>query len=352
MIGDPSGKDKERQLIPEDELAENVARIETQLRKFLDLEGDNAAVILNNNDWFSEVRFLDFLRDTGKHLTVSYMLSKESVKRRLESGISYTEFSYQVLQAEDYWHLFKNHKCTMQMGGSDQWGNITAGIELVRRKEGKEVYGFTCPLLTRTDGSKFGKSEGRNIWLHEEMTSPYEFYQFWLNATDEEAARYTRVFSLKDQAQIEALETKHATAPHERALQHSLARELTSRVHSAETCELAEKATEILFGKATKETLVSISEEDLLSIFAGVDQVKIARSLLEGELKVLDFLADSTQIFPSKGEARRMIEGGGVSINKEKIANQDDAIGTKDLLSDKYLLVQRGKKHYTLVILE
>jgi len=349
-IGDPSGKDEERQLKDEAELEANLAANKKQLEKFLDFsKGGNGAELVDNYDWFKEFKYIDFLRDVGKHFPVSYMMAKDSVKNRLEKGISFTEFNYQVLQSYDYLWLYKNKGCTFQMGGSDQWGNMTAGAELIRRKANGEAWALTCPLITKADGSKFGKSESGNIWLDPEMTTPYQFYQFWMNASDEEAGKYIRIFTQLTKEEIEALEAEHAKAPEQRKLQQALVKDITIRVHSEDDYNTAIKASDILFGKATTDTLRSITEKELLAIFAGVPQVNIAKSELQAGLNVLDFVAEKTNIFPSKGEARRLIEGGGLSINKEKVDNSEKQVNTENLLNDKYILVQKGKKNYFLV---
>jgi tyrosyl-tRNA synthetase len=349
MIGDPSGKSEERKLLSEETLLHNQNCVKKQLSKFLSFTGENAAEVVNNYDWFKDFSFIGFLRDVGKHLTVNYMMSKESVKKRLETGISFTEFSYQLLQGYDYLHLYKTKNCRLQMGGSDQWGNITAGTELIRRMEGGEAFALTTPLLTKADGTKFGKSEGGNIWLDPALTSPYKFYQFWLNSADDDAKKFIRIFTLKTKEEIEALEKEHDAAPHLRILQKALAEEITIRVHSKEDYETAVKASEILFGKSTTEDLESLDESTLLSVFEGVPQVEITRELLTETATVTDLLSVATGnvIFSSKGEARKMITGGGVSINKVKI-DSEQRIDYK-LLQDKYLLVQKGKKNYFLL---
>lgn len=349
MIGDPSGKSEERKLLSEETLTHNQNCVKKQLSKFLSFTGENAAEVVNNYDWFKDFSFIGFLRDVGKHLTVNYMMSKESVKKRLETGISFTEFSYQLLQGYDYLHLYKNKNCRLQMGGSDQWGNITAGTELVRRMEGGEAFALTTPLLTKADGTKFGKSEGGNIWLDPVMTSPYKFYQFWLNSADDDAKKFIRIFTLKTKEEIEALEKEHETAPHLRVLQKALAEEITTRVHSKEDYITAVKASEILFGKSTTEDLESLDENTLLSVFEGVPQVEITKDVLAETPTITDLLSVATGnvIFTSKGEARKMITGGGVSINKIKIESEQ-RIDYK-LLQDKYLLVQKGKKNYFLL---
>jgi tyrosyl-tRNA synthetase len=353
MVGDPSGKSEERNLLDETTLRHNQDCIRKQLSLFLDFEGDNAAELVNNYDWFKEFSFLGFLRDVGKHLTVNYMMAKDSVKKRLETGLSFTEFSYQLLQGYDYLHLYREKGCRLQMGGSDQWGNITSGTELIRRMEGGEAYALTAPLITKADGSKFGKSEGGNIWLDPEMTSPYKFYQFWLNASDADAPKLIRIFTLLSQQEIEALEAEQAEAPHLRPLQKALAREVTILVHSEKEYDAAVKASEILFGKATTEALQELDEKMLLDIFDGVPQVAVSQSQLQEAKDVVDLLSVITEsaIFPSKGEARKMIQAGGVSINKNKISIEQTPADFA-LLQQKYLLVQKGKKNYYLLKVE
>lgn len=354
MIGDPSGKSEERKLLSEEALQRNQDAIKRQLEKFLDFKsGNNSAEIVNNYDWFKEFSFIGFLRDVGKHLTVNYMMAKESVKKRLETGISFTEFSYQLLQGYDYFHLYKEKGIKLQMGGSDQWGNITAGTELIRRMSGGEAFALTVPLITKADGTKFGKSEGGNVWLDPELTSPYEFYQFWLRLSDEDASRFIRIFTLFKKEEIEEIERKHAEAPHDRALQTALAKDITIRVHSEEDYNNAVKASQILFGKSTTEDLESLNERTLLSVFEGVPQVQVSLTELKEAANITDFLSVTTrsEIFPSKGEARKMIIGGGVSVNKQKIEGPEQKPEFR-LLQDKYLLVQKGKKNYYLVKIE
>lgn len=362
MVGDPSGKSAERQFLDEETLQRNQASIAAQLRRFLDFEnGDNKAEMVNNYDWFKNIGFLQFLREAGKYITVNYMIAKESVKKRLETGISFTEFSYQLLQGYDFYHLYKTQGVKLQMGGADQWGNITTGTELIRRKlahergqaqisedQPCEAFALTTPLLTKSDGSKFGKSEGGNIWLDPKLTSPYKFYQFWLNTADEDAHRLIRVFTLFDREKIEALEHEHAAAPHLRILQKAIAEDVTVRLHGKEAYEKAVQASAILFGNAATEELNRIDEETLLSVFEGVAQVQVSAEALQGG--IVDFLSVATNgaIFPSKGEARKMIQGGGVSINKVKI-NENTRPGEFALLQNRYLLVQKGKKNYYLV---
>ncbi len=353
LIGDPSGKSEERNMLSEETLLHNQACIKKQLEKFLSFDsGETAAEIVNNYDWFKDIGFISFLRDIGKHLTVNYMMSKDSVKRRLETGISFTEFSYQLLQGYDYYHLNKNKGIKLQMGGSDQWGNITAGTELIRRLGGGDAYALTCPLITKADGTKFGKSAGQNIWLDPDMTTPYQFYQFWLNAADEDAVKWIRIFTLLSREEIEALEQEQAAAPHERPLQKALAKDITIRVHSVEDYEMALKASQILFGKSTSEDLQSINEKTLLAIFEGVPQVELSKSEFEATSNITDLLSVTTNslICSSKGEARKLISGGGISINKTKAESPDQPVDFS-LLQGKYLLVQKGKKNYYLLII-
>ena len=354
MVGDPSGKSQERNLLSEDVLQHNLESVKKQLENFLDFNtGANSAEMVNNYDWFKSFTFLDFIRDVGKHLTVNYMMAKDSVKKRLETGISYTEFSYQLIQGYDYYHLYKEKNCRLQMGGSDQWGNITAGTELIRRmsEEKAEAFAMTVPLITKADGTKFGKSEGGNIWLDPKLTSPYKFYQFWLNASDEDAMKWIRIFTLLTKEEIEQLEKQHAEAPHERLVQKSLAKDITIRVHSEKEYDNAIKASEVLFGQASVEILQEIDEPTLLSVFEGVPQINISKSHWETSPVVLELLSTVSEftIFPSKGEARKMIQGGGVSINKTKVSGPDQVSNEFNLLQNKYLLVQKGKKNYFLI---
>jgi tyrosyl-tRNA synthetase len=351
MIGDPSGKSEERTLLSVDEIQHNLECFKKQLAKFLDFSsGANGARMVNNYDWFENVRFLDFLRDVGKHLTVNYMIAKDSVQSRLESGISFTEFSYQLLQAYDFYWLYKNESCLLQMGGSDQWGNITAGCELIRRKAGGEAFALTCPLLTKADGTKFGKSAaGEKIWLDPSMTSPYRFYQFWLNSTDEDARRFIKIFTLLSREEIDAVCAEHDAAPHTRPLQKALAKDITIRVHSEADWQAAVESAAVLFGEGTTEALKKLSEQDLLSMFEGVPQVSIAKTELAGGANIVDFLSAKTSILASKGEAKRLIQNGGVSINKMKVSDAAFSVTSDLLLNGKYILVQKGKKNYVLV---
>jgi len=352
MVGDPSGKSEERNLLSEDILNHNQACVKKQLEKFLDFDcGDNSAEMINNYDWFKDFKFLDFIREVGKHITVNYMMAKDSVQRRLESGLSFTEFTYQLVQGYDFYWLFENKNCKVQLGGSDQWGNIVTGTELIRRKAQGEAFAITTPLIKKADGTKFGKTEGGNVWLDPERTSPYKFYQYWLNASDEDAANYIRIFTLLSQEEIEALEKEHAEAPHLRILQKALAEDITVRVHSREDYEMAVKASGILFGKSTTEELASVDEKTLLSVFEGVPKIEVEKSTLANSEDYITLLSDTTngEIFKSKGEARRMIQGGGVSINKAKVTEGTDKPNLQ-FLQNKYLLAQRGKKNYYLII--
>ena len=351
MIGDPSGKSEERNLLDEKTLRENQESIKKQLARFLDFSADtpNAAVMVNNYDWMKNFSFLEFIRDIGKHITVNYMTAKDSVKKRLDSGMSFTEFTYQLVQGYDYLHLYQNFNVKLQMGGSDQWGNITTGTELIRRKAGGEAFALTSPLITKADGGKFGKTESGTIWLDAEKTSPYHFYQFWLNAADDDAINYIRIFTFLPKEEIEELIAAHSQAPHERLLQRKLAEEVTRLVHSEEGIQSAIEATQILFGKGTHESLAALDEKTLLSIFEGVPIFQIDQSLLEQGVVLIDLLAVHTAIFPSKGEARRTIQGGGVSLNKEKMSNADEQVNKSHLIGNRFLLVQKGKKQYYLI---
>ena len=352
MIGDPSGKSEERILLSEDILRHNQECIKTQLLRFLDFEnGSNAAQIVNNYDWMKEFTFLSFLREVGKHLTVNYMMAKDSVQKRLETGISFTEFTYQLVQGYDFLYLYEHYGCRLQMGGSDQWGNIVTGTELIRRKNGGTAFALTCPLITKADGGKFGKTEEGNVWLDPRRTSPYKFYQFWLNCSDEDTAKYIKIFSLYSREEIEALLAEHAQAPHLRILQKALAKDITIRVHSEQDYRQAVDASEILFGKGTEEALKSLSGEMLLNVFEGVPRSNVAKDALSQGIPVIDFLSETTGIFPSKGEVRRMLKDGGILINKQKIT-EDLVVSASHLLSEKYILVQKGKKNYYLVIAE
>lgn len=349
MVGDPSGKSEERNLLDEETLNHNLNCQKAQLEKFLDFEsGENSAEIVNNYDWFKDFSFLGFIRDVGKHISINYMLAKDSVKNRLENGMSFTEFTYQLVQGYDFYHLNIHHNIKLQMGGSDQWGNITTGTELIRRKAGNEAYALTTPLIKKADGTKFGKSASGNIWLDANKTSPYEFYQFWLNAADEDSENYIKIFSLKSREEIERLIEEHKQAPHERRLQRALAEEITERVHSAEELKKAQMASEILFGKATEESLRQLDEKTILTIFDGVPQFVISKIDLEEGIPVVEFAAGKTGIFTSKGEARKMIQANGFSINKTKVT-LDKTIETSDLVENSLILCQKGKKNYFLV---
>ena len=358
MIGDPSMKSSERNLLDEQTLRHNQESIKKQLSKFLDFESDapNAAELVNNYDWMKEFSFLDFIRDIGKHITVNYMMAKDSVKKRLSSessvGMSFTEFSYQLLQGYDFLHLYQQKNCKLQMGGSDQWGNITTGTELIRRKAGGEAFALVCPLITKADGGKFGKTESGNVWLDRKYTSPYKFYQFWLNVSDADADKYIKIFTSIPKDEIEALVAQHNEAPHQRLLQKRLAEEVTVMVHSREDYEAAVEASGILFGNATSEALKKIDEDTLLSVFEGVPQFIVPKTLFENGVKAIELFTDHAAVFPSKGEMRKMVQSGGVSVNKEKIDNQDQEIDQNYLLNGKYMLVQKGKKNYFLLIAE
>jgi len=355
MIGDPSGKSEERNLLDEDTLRRNEAGIKKQLSRFLDFSSGrkNSAIMVNNYDWMKDYSFLTFIREIGKHITVNYMMAKDSVKKRLGSdakeGMSFTEFSYQLVQGTDYLHLYNQLGCRLQMGGSDQWGNIVTGTELIRRKTGGEAFALTCPLITKSDGSKFGKTESGNVWLDPEKTSPYQFYQFWLNVSDEDAAKYIKIFTLLDRNTIEELTESHKKAPHERILQKRLAEEVTVMVHSREELDSAVEASQILFGKGTTETLMKMSEQTILSVFEGVPVFDVNRELLQTGVSFTDLCAVHTQVFASKSELRRLVQGGGISINKMKIDDPDIIIQTGSLLNGKYILVQKGKKNYYLL---
>ena len=348
MVGDPSGKSKERNLLEEKTLKDNLNFVQKQLEQFLDFDcGENSAEIVNNYDWVKEFSFLDFIRDVGKYISINYMLAKDSVKSRLDTGMSFTEFSYQLVQGYDFYWLWKNKNCKVQLGGSDQWGNIVTGTELIRRKGEGKAFAMTTPLIKKEDGGKFGKTESSNIWLDKTKTSPYRFYQFWLNSSDEDAKKYIKIFTLKNQEEIAKLTEEHEKTPHLRILQKAIAEEVTSRVHSKEDLEMAIKAASILFGKSTTDDLKSLNESTFLSVFEGVPQFKISKADLSSG--VLDVLAEKTKVFASKGEARRMIESNAVSINKEKVA-EDFQFLAGNLLNGKYILVQKGKKNYFLII--
>lgn len=348
MVGDPSGKSAERNLLDEEALNKNVAGIKKQLENFLDFNaGTNGAELVNNYDWMKQFSFLDFIREVGKFITVNYMMAKDSVQNRLETGMSFTEFSYQLLQGYDFYWLYKNKNCKLQMGGSDQWGNITTGTELVRRKGGGEAFALTTQLIKKADGTKFGKSESGNVWLDREKTSPYKFYQFWLNASDEDAKTYIKYFTLFSKQEVEALEEKHASAPHERHLQKALAKDITIRVHSEEDYNAVVEASEILF-KGSVEDLAKLDEATFLDVFDGVPMFEVSKSELSSGIGFLDLLAEKTKIFPSKGEARKMVQAGGVSVNKNKWEDVQGNIDMKHTLNQKYILIQKGKKNYFL----
>lgn len=350
MVGDPSGKSAERNLLDEKTLQHNLNCQRKQLEKFLDFNcGSQSAEIVNNYDWFKDFNFLDFIREIGKHITISYMMSKDSVQSRLESGMSFTEFSYQLVQGYDFYYLWENKNVKLQMGGSDQWGNIVTGTELIRRKGNGEAFALTTPLIKKADGTKFGKTESGNIWLDPKKTTPYKFYQFWLNASDEDAKNYIRIFTLLSKDEIDALEQKHAEAPHLRLLQKQLAQDITCRVHSENDYNAAVEASEILFGEGTTEALKRLTEEDLLAAFEGVPQVGISKIDLDSGINIVEFFSEKTKIFPSKGEARKMIQQGGVAINKEKLSDVQAIITSAGLLNGKYLLAQKGKKNYFLI---
>lgn len=352
MVGDPSWKATERDILREEELRHNQTCISKQLKCFLDFsDRKDGAVLLNNLDWFKDIGFLQFLREVGKHISVSYMMAKDSVKQRLETGISFTEFSYQLLQGYDFYHLYTHYNVKLQMGGADQWGNLTTGTELIRRKTGGTAFALTTPLITKTDGSKFGKTEQGNVWLDPTMTSPYAFYQFWLNCSDEDAHKLIKVFTLLDQVAIETLCQTHRATPHQRILQKAIAKELTIRVHSEQAYRQAAQATEVLFGAATQADIQALSEQDLLTIFASVPKITISKAQWADLADVAELVSSTTQgiIFKSKGEARRIIQGGGLSINKVKITDPHQRPHVKRL-HDRYLLVQQGKKHYYLIV--
>jgi tyrosyl-tRNA synthetase len=351
MIGDPSGKSEERNLLDENTLRYNQECIKNQLSRFLEFEGiPNKAEMVNNYDWMKEFSFLEFIRDIGKHITVNYMMAKDSVKKRLETGLSFTEFTYQLVQGYDYLHLYRNKNCRLQMGGSDQWGNIVTGTELIRRKEGGEAFALTSPLITKSDGGKFGKTEQGNVWLDAKKTSPYQFYQFWLNTSDADAETFIRIFTLFSKEQIDKLIEDHKQAPHVRLLQKELARDITIRVHSESDYNKSVEASEILFGKSGHEKLNDIDNDTLLSAFEGVPQFNLDISKLETGINIIDLLSVETSVFASKGEARRMMNEGGLSINKNKAADAEMTVKATNLVKNKFLIVQKGKKNYYLII--
>lgn len=358
MIGDPSMKSAERNLLDEQTLRHNQEAIKKQLAKFLDFEGDipNKAILVNNYDWMKDFSFLSFIRDIGKHITVNYMMAKDSVKKRLSGesseGMSFTEFSYQLMQGYDFLHLYQEYGCRLQMGGSDQWGNITTGTELIRRIAGGEAFALVCPLITKADGGKFGKTESGNVWLDSRYTTPYRFYQFWLNVSDTDAEKYIKIFTSLSKDEIDSLVAEQQAAPHLRPLQKRLAEEITVMVHSREDYDMAVSASEILFGKSTSQALRSIDETTFLQVFDGVPQFNISRSLLTEGMKAVDLLTESAAVFPSKGEMRKTVQAGGVSINKDKLEDFEAIIDNSYLIADKYILAQRGKKNYYLLIAE
>ena len=357
MIGDPSGKSAERNLLDEATLRHNQECIKKQLSRFLDFDSDapNAAEMVNNYDWMKDFSFLAFIRDIGKHITVNYMMAKDSVKKRLSAessvGMSFTEFTYQLVQGFDFYHLFETKNCKLQLGGSDQWGNITTGTELIRRKLGGEAFALTCPLITKADGGKFGKTESGNVWLDRRYTSPYKFYQFWLNVSDADAEKYIKIFTFLPKEEVEALVTEHSQAPHLRVLQKRLAKEITIMVHSEQDYEMAVEASNILFGNATSDSLKKLDEETLLAVFDGVPTFEVSKDVVLGK-KLMDVLTDDAAVFASKGEMRKLIQNGGFAVNKEKVSDLELALSAELLLNEKYLLVQKGKKNYFLLILK
>ena len=348
MVGDPSGKTAERQFLDVDVINHNLEAQKAQLEKFLDFSGENGAKVVNNFDWFKDITFLDFIRDVGKHITVNYMMSKDSVKNRLDGGMSFTEFTYQLVQGYDFYHLWKNEDCMVQMGGSDQWGNIVTGTELIRKKGGGKAFALTAPLITKADGSKFGKSEGGNVWIDKNRTSAYKFYQYWINSADDDAGKFIRIFTLKSREEIEALEAEHAENPNARILQKALAEDITRRVHSEGDLQTAIAASRILFGKSAKEDLAALPETELLSVFEGVPQCEIESSDLKDGVGIIDLLTDLTGFLDSKGDAKRAIKENSIRVNKE-VVGADCTISSADLLNGRQLLLQRGKKNYFLV---
>ncbi len=356
MIGDPSGKSQERNLLDEATLRHNQDALQKQIANFLDFDTTekNSALVVNNYDWMSKFSFLDFIRDVGKHITVNYMMAKDSVKKRIsgddKSGMSFTEFTYQLVQGYDFLHLYKNFDCKLQMGGSDQWGNITTGTEMIRRIASGEAFALTCPLITKADGGKFGKTETGNVWLDPERTSPYSFYQFWLNVSDDDAIKYIKIFTILDKDTIENLVKEHQEAPHMRFLQKKLAEEITIMVHSKEALDSAIEASTILFGKATSDALKKLDEQTFLAVFEGVPMFEVNRADIDAGVNIVDLLAEKTAIFPSKGELRRTVQGNGLSVNKEKYTNADGIINAEYLIQDKYILIQKGKKNYFIII--
>jgi tyrosyl-tRNA synthetase len=351
MVGDPSGKSEERNLLSEEMIIHNLEGIKKQLQKFIDFSDDSrGAMMVNNYDWFKDFKLLDFIRDAGKHITISYMMAKDSVQKRLETGLSFTEFTYQLIQGYDFLHLYRKYGCKLQMGGSDQWGNMVTGTELIRRIEQGIAYALTTKLITKADGSKFGKTESGNVWLDAKRTSPYRYYQFWLNTSDEDAGNYIKIFTLKEKEECDSLIAMHKEQPHLRLLQKALADDITARTHSETELKQAVEASEILFGKATAESLNSVSEAMLLDIMDGVPQFTVDKNLFENEINAIELLAVNTSVFPSKAEARKMITAGGVSINKQKITDANYMLNKTYLIREKYLIVQKGKKNYFLLI--
>ncbi|MCX2473962.1 tyrosine--tRNA ligase [Pedobacter sp. MC2016-05] len=355
MVGDPSGKSDERNLQTPEMIEHNLKGMKKQLAKFLTFEdGGNGAVMVNNADWFKDMNLFTFIRDVGKHITVNYMMAKDSVKRRLEgdSGLSFTEFCYQLIQGYDFYHLWKNENCLVQMGGSDQWGNIVTGTELIRRKDAGTAYAITTQLIKKADGTKFGKTESGAVWLDPEKTSPYKFYQFWLNASDDDVKKWIRIFTLKTKTEIEALEAEHDTAPHLRILQKALAEDITVKTHSVEALETAIKTSEFLFGNGSLEFLKTLSERQVLEMFEGIPQFKISKAELANGIDAATLLAEKASVFPSKGETKKLIQGGGVSVNKEKVGEATQIFNADHLINDQFIVVQKGKKNYFLLIAE
>jgi len=351
MVGDPSGKSQERNLLDEETIAKNIIGVKHQLEKFLDFEGENPAEIANNYDWFKNMNFLEFIRDVGKHIPVNYMMAKDSVKSRLETGMSFTEFTYQLVQGYDFYYLNQHKNCVVQLGGSDQWGNIVTGTELIRRKGGKTAYAVTTPLIKKADGTKFGKTESGNIWLDKEKTSPYAFYQYWLNTSDEDATNFIKIFTLFNQDEISAMQKEHDEAPHVRSLQKKLAEDITIRVHGKEAYERAVNASKILFGKSTQEDLLRLSSSEFLEIFDGVPQAHISRSELKTGASIIELLATKSGFLSSNGEARRALKANAISVNKQKV-NEAFLVKESDLINDKYLLLGKGKKSNYIIVID
>jgi tyrosyl-tRNA synthetase len=351
MVGDPSGKSQERNLLDEETIAKNIIGVKHQLEKFLDFEGENPAEIANNYDWFKNMNFLEFIRDVGKHIPVNYMMAKDSVKSRLETGMSFTEFTYQLVQGYDFYYLNQHKNCIVQLGGSDQWGNIVTGTELIRRKGGKTAYAVTTPLIKKADGTKFGKTESGNIWLDKEKTSPYAFYQYWLNTSDEDATNFIKIFTLFNQDEISAMQKEHDEAPHVRSLQKKLAEDITIRVHGKEAYERAVNASKILFGKSTQEDLLRLSSSEFLEIFDGVPQAHISRSELKTGASIIELLATKSGFLSSNGEARRALKANAISVNKQKV-NEAFLVKESDLINDKYLLLGKGKKSNYIIVID